>query len=49
MHFGKSNSMQGNHFGIGVYCMTDDSGNKREIEKTNVERNLGVNAANDLK
>ena len=29
--------------------MTDNSGNKRDIEKTNLERNLGVIVANDLK
>ena len=25
-----------------VYCMTDDSGNKQDIEKMRLERNLGV-------
>ena len=42
MHFGKSNSKA-------VYCMTDDSGYKREVDKTNLERDLGVIVANDLK
>ena len=32
-----------------VYCMTDGSANKREIEKTNLERDLGVIVAKDLK
>ena len=42
MYFGKSNPKA-------VYCMTDDSGNKRDIEKTNLERGLGVIVVNDLK
>ena len=29
--------------------MTDDSGNKRDIEKTTLERDLGVIVTNDLK
>ena len=29
--------------------MTDDSGNKRDIEKTYLESDLGVIVANDLK
>ena len=29
--------------------MTDDSGYKREVDKTNLERDLGVIVANDLK
>ena len=29
--------------------MTDDSDNKGDIEKTNLERDLGVIVANDLK
>ena len=42
MHFGKSNSKA-------LYCMTDDSGYKREEEKTNLEKDLGVIVAYDLK
>ena len=42
MHFGKSNLKA-------LHCMTGDSGNKREIEKTNLEKGLGVIVANDLK
>ena len=41
IHFGKSNSRS-------VYCMTNDSGNKRKIEKTNLEKDLGVIVYNDL-
>ena len=42
MHFGKSNTKA-------VYCMMDDSGNKRDTDKTNLERDLGVIVAIDLK
>ena len=42
MHFGKSNPKA-------VNCMSDDSGKKRDIEKTNLERDLGVIVANNLK
>ena len=42
MHFGKSNPKA-------VYCMTNDSGNERDIENTTLERDLGVIVANDLK
>ena len=36
MHFGKSNPKA-------VYWITDDSGNKKYIEKNNLEIDLGVN------
>ena len=42
MHFGKSYSKA-------VYCITEDSGNKREIKRANLERNLDVIVAKDLK
>ena len=35
MHFGKSNPKA-------VYIMMDDDGNKRDIEQTNLERDLGI-------
>ena len=41
-HFGKSNPKA-------LYSMTDDFDNKRDIENTNLGRNLGVVVANVLK
>ena len=42
MYFGKSNPKA-------VYSMMDDVGNKRDIEKTNFERDLGITVDNNLK
>ena len=42
MHFGKSNLKA-------VFYMTDDAGNEKDIEETNLERNLGVIFGNGLK
>ena len=42
MYLGKSNRKA-------VYRLTDNSGNKRDIEKTYLESNLRVIVANDLK
>ena len=42
MHFGKSNPKA-------VYIMMDDDGNKRDIEQTNLERDLGITVDNNLK
>ena len=42
MHFGKSNPKT-------VYIMMDDVGNKRDIEQTNLERDLGISVDNSLK
>ena len=41
MHFKKSN-LKAN------YCMTDISGNELSIEKTRLERGLGLNENDDL-
>ena len=42
MHLGISNPKA-------VYCMRDNSGNKRDIEKANLKRGLIEIVANDLK
>ena len=42
MHLGKSNPKA-------VYYMTDDAGNEKDIEETNLERDLGMIVGNNLK
>ena len=42
LYFGKSNPKA-------VFSMMDDVGNKRDIEQTNLERDLGITVDNNLK